>query len=52
MCQICVDYQRQRMTLQEAKRAFREMVVEMEPEHAREVRQLLKKGEDEAKKDD
>ncbi len=41
MCMICVDFQRERMSLFEAKRAFGEMIEGMEPEHAREVREML-----------
>lgn len=45
MCMICVDFQRQRMTLMDARRAYSEMVREMDPEHAKEVREMLDKAE-------
>jgi uncharacterized spore protein YtfJ len=41
MCLICVEFQKERMTVLEARRAFREMVVDMTPQHAREVRDML-----------
>lgn len=49
MCLICVDLQKDRMTVLDAKRAFREMVVEMDPQHAREVKQLIETKEKEDK---
>ena len=53
MCLICVDLQRERMTVLDAKRAYREMVVDMDPEHAREVKELIaaKEKEDQEAKD-
>ncbi len=55
MCLICVDLQKERMTILDAKRAFREMVVDMDPNHAREVKDLIaakeKEAKDEANKD-
>ncbi len=45
MCLICVDFQRQRMTVFEARRAFGEMIVAMDPEHAKEVQEMLDKAE-------
>lgn len=41
MCLICVEFQKEKMTVLEARRAFGEMVVDMTPEHAREVRDML-----------
>jgi len=41
MCLICVEFQKQRMTVSEARRAFKEMVVDMDRGHAREVREML-----------
>ena len=41
MCMICVDFQRERMTLRDARRAYSEMVQAMDPEHAKEVRKML-----------
>ena len=48
MCLICVEYQKNRMTALEARRAFREMVVGMDPAHAREVEEMIRKSEQEA----
>lgn len=50
MCMICVDFQRERMTIQDARRAYSEMVVELEPEHAREVKEMLDEAEKKAEK--
>ena len=44
MCLICVDFQRQRMTLQDAQRALREMITTMDPEHAREVKDMIQRA--------
>lgn len=45
MCLICVDFQKQKMTILDAKRAFREMVVDMDPNHAKEVREMIQEAE-------
>ncbi|MEO1272279.1 MAG: hypothetical protein AAFX99_29635 [Myxococcota bacterium] len=50
MCLICVDFQKQKMTINDAKRAFREMVTDMTPEHAREVRKMIRKAEQDENK--
>lgn len=49
MCLICVDFQKEKMTLNDAKRAYREMVVTMDDDHAREVKAMLQKAEKEQK---
>ncbi len=41
MCMICVDFMKQKMTTQDARRALREMRDGMDPEHAREVSQMI-----------
>lgn len=41
MCLICVEFQKDKMTVLEARRAFQEMITTLEPEHAREVRDML-----------
>ena len=41
MCLICLEFEKQRMTLGEARRAYTEMVVGLEPKHAREVKKML-----------
>lgn len=41
MCLICVEFQKSRMTLPEARRAFSEMVDGMSQQHATEVRKML-----------
>lgn len=45
MCLICIEFEKQRMTLGEARRAYGEMAEGMEPDHAREVREMLDKAE-------
>ena len=52
MCMICVDFQKQRMTLNDARRAYGEMVESLDPEHAREVKQMLEEAEKDATSDD
>lgn len=41
MCMICIDFQKQKMTTKDARRALREMRDGMDPEHAREVTQMI-----------
>ncbi len=45
MCQICVDFQKQSMTLNEARRALGEMIVALDPKHAAEVQRMLLEAE-------
>ena len=45
MCLICIEFQKQRMTIKEARRAFGEMVTSMDAEHAKEVNQMLDEEE-------
>lgn len=52
MCLICVDFQRQKMTAFEARRALGEMVEVIGPQHAAEVEQLLRDAEKVAQQDD
>ncbi len=51
MCLICVDFQRERMTLQDARRAYGEMRQSLPPEHAREVEQMLDEAAEKAARD-
>ena len=46
MCIICVDYQKQLITADEARRNMTEMVVD--PEHEIEIETMLREGEDRA----
>jgi hypothetical protein len=50
MCLICVEFQKQKMTVLEARRAFREMSVSLEAEHIREVEDMLDQAESEGAK--
>lgn len=45
MCLICVDFQKERMTITDARRALREMITTLEPEHARQVHQMIQDAE-------
>ncbi len=45
LCLICVEFQKQKMTIREARNAYREMVVTMTPEHAKEVQGMLSDAE-------
>lgn len=49
MCLICVEFQRDRMTVGEARRALREMVEGLPPGHVDEVQRMLAEAEDQAK---
>lgn len=46
MCLICIEYEKQKMTIREAWRAYGEMAPGMDPQHAREVQQMLKEEEE------
>lgn len=48
MCIICVDFQKNRMTLNDARRAYSEMVEALDPEHAKEVKTMLDEAERES----
>lgn len=45
MCLICIEFQKEKMTVQEARRALGEMKVVLEDEHVEEVRQMLRDAE-------
>ena len=45
MCIICVDFQKEKMTIGDARRAYSEMVEMIGPEHAREVREMIAEAE-------
>ncbi len=51
MCLICVDFQRDKLTIPEARRALGEMVEVLDDEHVREVRQMLADAESESDDD-
>lgn len=48
MCLICIEFEKQRMTAGEARRALGEMIDDMEPDHVREVEEMI----DDAEQDD
>jgi hypothetical protein len=47
MCLICIDFQLQKMTITDARRAFHEMrtTPAITPEHAREIKEMLRRAE-------
>ncbi len=47
MCLICVEFQKQKMTTGEARRALGEMVEGLEPEHVEEVEEMIEEAEQE-----
>ena len=47
MCLICVDFQKQRMTIGDAKRALGEMVEVLEKDHVKEVKEMIEAAEKE-----
>ncbi len=51
MCLICVDFQREKMSPLEARRALGEMREKIGPQHAREVEQMVEDREVELRKD-
>ncbi len=46
MCLICIEYEKQKMTIREAWRAYGEMAPGMDPQHAREVKKMLEEEEE------
>lgn len=50
MCLICVEFQKQRMTTFEARRALGEMVEGLEPDHVDEVEEMIEEAEEEQAK--
>ena len=52
MCLICIDFQKQKMTINDAKRALREMVEVLDEDHVEEVREMIAKAEEEARSND
>lgn len=47
MCLICVEFERDRMTTFEARRALGEMVEKIGEDHAEEVEEMLREAEEE-----
>ena len=45
MCLICVEFQKQRMTSGEARRALGEMVDELDRDHIEEVEEMIEEAE-------
>lgn len=50
MCLLCIEFQKQNMTVREGWRAYGEMVEGLDAEHAKEVRKMLEEAEEEEKK--
>ncbi len=51
MCLICIEFEKQRMSVAEARRAYSEMVDGLTPAHAREVKEMLDEAEQESPSD-
>lgn len=49
MCLLCVEFQKERMTLKEAYRALFEMEEAMPPEHRLVIRKMLQEAEERQK---
>lgn len=45
MCLICIEFEKQRMTTGEARRALGEMIDDLDAEHVEEVEQMLIRAE-------
>ena len=45
MCIICVNFEKGRLTTQEARRALGEMVTTLDKEHVREIEEQLEKAD-------
>lgn len=48
MCLICVEFQKQKMTTREARRALTEMRVGLDGEHVRQVERMLEDADKQA----
>ncbi len=46
MCLICIEFQKDKMTIREARRALGEMIIGLEDEHVDEVEKMLKDAEE------
>lgn len=44
MCIICVEFQNQRLSFKEARRNLREMVEDIDKDHAREVEEMIEEA--------
>lgn len=47
MCLICIEFQKQRMTPGEARRALGEMIGDMDTDHVEEVEEMIAEAEKE-----
>ena len=47
MCLICIEFEKQRMTTGEARRALGEMIDDLDDDHVEEVEQMIADAEDE-----
>lgn len=51
MCLICIEFQKQKMTVNEARRALGEMKVTLEDEHVEEIKEMLREAEEASKQE-
>ncbi len=52
MCLICLEFEKDRMTTGEARRALGEMIDTLETEHVEEVEEMIAEAEGEEDSDD
>ncbi len=52
MCMICVDFQNQRMTAGEARRALGEMAPDLDDDHVEEIEEMIHRAEAQSEDDD
>ncbi len=51
MCLICIEFEKQRMTTGEARRALGEMIDDLDTDHAEEVEKMIAEAEEEQQAD-
>ncbi len=51
MCLICVEFQKQRMTPGEARRALGEMIGDLDTDHVEQVEEMIAEAEDKDERD-
>ncbi len=52
MCLICVEFQKQRMTTGEARRALGEMIDDLEQDHVQQVEEMIAEAEEQQQQHD
>ena len=52
MCLICIEFEKQRMTSGEARRALGEMIGDLDPDHVEEVEEMIADAEEAEQNDE